>query len=190
MAKEKIAIFDLDGTLFDTKNVNYEAYNRALKETGLTMKCDYNFYCDNCNGRDYKTFLPIICNGITDKQMEEVHRRKQEFYKEYLSKARMNDSLFALIEAIKSDYHIALGTTASKENTYEILKHFDVDWLFDLIVTKEDTIRYKPDPECFITIMNYFNVKKQDTIIFEDSDVGIKAAEKSGARYVRVYGYN
>ena len=121
--KKKLAIFDLDGTLFDTKNVNYEAYKRALEETGLKMECDYDYYCDNCNGRDYRSFLPIICKGITEKQMEEVHRIKQSCYHEYLSKARKNEALFALIETLKDNYYIALGTTASRNNTSEILNN-------------------------------------------------------------------
>ena len=29
--KNKLAIFDLDGTLFDTKDVNYNAYQNAIK---------------------------------------------------------------------------------------------------------------------------------------------------------------
>ena len=30
-SKNKLAIFDLDGTLFDTKDVNYNAYKNAIK---------------------------------------------------------------------------------------------------------------------------------------------------------------
>ena len=38
--------------------------------------------------------------------------------------------------------------------------------------------------------MDYFNISKENTIIFEDSKIGIQAAINSGANYVKVYGYN
>ena len=46
----------------------------------------------------------------------------------------------------------------------------------------------KPNHEGFLVAMN--RGPREITLIFEDSDTGIEAAEKSGADYVRVYGYN
>lgn len=48
----------------------------------------------------------------------------------------------------------------------------------------------KPNPEGFLVAMNRAGVSRKNTLIFEDSDTGIEAAEKTGADYVRVYGYN
>ena len=48
----------------------------------------------------------------------------------------------------------------------------------------------KPDPECYLTAMDYFKVKPEDTIIFEDSESGLKAAEASGAFYYKVFRLN
>jgi HAD superfamily hydrolase (TIGR01509 family) len=58
------------------------------------------------------------------------------------------------------------------------------------LVTQEDVINVKPDPEGFILAMKNFGIKSQDTIIFEDSLVGIEAAKKSGANYFIVSGYS
>ena len=52
----KLVIVDLDGTLFDTKDVNYHAYKDAITPYGYDI--DYKYYCDFCNGRHYKEFLP------------------------------------------------------------------------------------------------------------------------------------
>ena len=40
--KNKLAIFDLDGTLFDTKDVNYNAYQNAVSYTHLTLPTIYS----------------------------------------------------------------------------------------------------------------------------------------------------
>ena len=45
-SKNKLAIFDLDGTLFDTKDVNYNAYQAAIKMTGIDANINYNDYCN------------------------------------------------------------------------------------------------------------------------------------------------
>ena len=57
---KKLAVFDLDGTLFDTKDVNFSAYSKALEDLGYKEKIDYKYYCDYCNGTSYKNFIPMI----------------------------------------------------------------------------------------------------------------------------------
>lgn len=189
-ARNKLAVFDLDGTLFDTKNVNYAAYSEALDECRIPHEIDYEFYCDFCNGNNYKVFLPRIVKKITEPQMEKVHDKKKKLYKKYLDRAEKNDHLFSLIELIKGKYQIAVVTTASRENTEEILNCFGVKELFDFIITQEDVMKTKPSPECFEKAMAMAGASPEDTIIFEDSETGLTAAAASGAKYVKVYGYN
>ena len=62
--------------------------------------------------------------------------------------------------------------------------------MFDLILTYDDITKSKPDPEGFLKAMEYFDAKSDETIIFEDSEVGLKAAEKSGAYYYKTFGFN
>ena len=188
--KRKLAIFDLDGTLFDTKNVNYNAYCRALNECGFRTNLDYDFYCKYCNGNHYSIFLPKIISNIREDELEKIHKLKKFFYKEFLHLAIRNEHLFSFIESIKEDYYIALVTTASYENTRDILQKFHSLNYFELLITQEDVIKVKPAPEGFIKAMDKFDVLPENTIIFEDSDVGIEAAKLSGAKYIKVYGYN
>jgi len=188
--KSKLAIFDLDGTLFDTKNVNFVSYRKAISMCGLKASVDYQYYCDYCNGNHYKVFLPKIISGITTEQMQKIHEKKKIIYSENLNLAVKNQHLFSIICLIRSEYLIALVTTASKKNTKDILNYFKVENLFDLIITQEHVNKTKPDPEGFIKAMDKMEVNVENTIIFEDSKIGLEAAEKSGAKYVKVYGYN
>lgn len=185
--KTKLAIFDLDGTLFDTKEVNYYAYKEAISKYDYHL--DYEYYCRFCNGRHYKEFLPQITT--TDENiLQEIHKKKKSIYKTYLSKAVPNKHLFHFIKLIKKDYYLAVVTTASKQNCKDILREFNVYELFDLILTADDITKIKPDPEGFLKTMAHFKIGKEDTVIFEDSTVGIEAAKASGAAYMIVKGYN
>lgn len=183
----KLIIVDLDGTLFDTKDVNYYAYKEAMEPYGYDL--DYAYYCDFCNGRHYMDFLPQITTN-DGEILSEMHNRKKEAYKRHLDKAKMNHGLVDIIRALKEKSKVAVVTTASKQNCMEILQQFDILKLFDLVLTRDDIMKSKPDPEGFLKAMDYFKVLPEETIIFEDSDVGLEAAMKSGAFYYQTYCYN
>lgn len=188
--KNKLAIFDLDGTLFDTKDVNYNAYQNAIKMTGIGTIIDYNDFCNLYNGKNYRDFLPKIIPNISEEQMKNIHNLKKDIYINYLDKAKKNNLLFAIIQEMKKSFFISIVTNASKKNVDDILEKFSIKELFDLLITQEDIENPKPSAEGFLKAMDYFNISKENTIIFEDSEIGIQAAVKSGADYVKVYGYN
>lgn len=182
----KIAIFDMDGTLYNTNDVNYYAYKEALNTFNVDI--DYNYYCNYCNGRHYKVFIPPLVD-FDEKKIETIHKIKKDAYSKYLDKVRLNERLFDIIKLIKREYKIVLVTTASKKNTEEILKYTNKFELFDDIITADDILKPKPDPEGFNLAMKKYNVLPKDTIIFEDSDVGIEAAELTGATVFKVINF-
>ena len=81
---------------------------------------------------------------------------------------------------------MAIVTTASRQNTIDILSYFGYGNTFGYLVTQEDITEVKPNPQGFILAMEHFDVMPSDTIIFEDSDVGIQAARAAGASVVAV----
>ncbi len=187
MTKNKLALFDLDGTLFNTNDVNYYAYKEALENFGINFEREY--WYSNCIGRHYKDFLADM--NITDeKLLRDVHQLKKQCYPKYLSHAQENQHLFEIIKLIRPVYYVALVTTASKKNVEDILNTFGKMEAFDKIFTQEDVTKMKPDPEGYLKAMEYFNIRPEDTIIFEDSDAGLMAAKASGAFYYKVFRLN
>lgn len=182
MKKDFLAIFDLDGTLFDTSEVNFYSYKEALAPYNVQL--DYNFFIKECNGRHYTEFIPKIIGTV--EHIIEIHNLKKKQYKKNLYRARPNQHLFNIIKAIHNNYYISIVTTASKQNTNEILNYFGYHEFFDLIVSQEDISKPKPDPEGFNLAINYFNIDTNHTIIFEDSAVGIAAARATKAPVVIV----
>ncbi|RII36117.1 HAD family phosphatase [Clostridium chromiireducens] len=176
--KKKLAIFDLDGTLFDTKDVNFSSYKYALEKYNYNL--EYEYFCKECYGMSYERFLPEILKD--DKvSIHDIHKLKKALYPSNLGQAKINEHLFNIIELLKEKYFLAIVTTASRKNCIEILKYFRKHDLFDLIISYDDVVHVKPNPEGFIKAMKFFNIEPGQTIIFEDSSVGIEAAEKSGA---------
>lgn len=97
--------------------------------------------------------------------------------------------LVELLRVSRKVFRISLVTTASKKNTYDILKWFDIVNDFDLILTHDDIFRSKPNLEGYIKAMDYFGALPQECLIFEDSDVGVTAAAKAGVQCCMVTGY-
>ena len=183
----KLIMVDLDGTLFDTKEVNFFSYQEAIEPYGY--KIDFEYYCEFCNGRHYMDFLPQITT--TDETiLNDMHKRKKIAYRKYLNKAKLNTGLADLLQISRHHYKTALVTTASRENTYDILRQFGLIELFDLILTHDDISKLKPDPEGYLKAMEYFDSVPEECMIFEDSDVGMEAAERAGVHCFVVKGYN
>lgn len=188
--KTKLAIFDLDGTLFDTREVNYHAYASAIERCGYHAGVDHDAFCESCNGKHYQEFLPWIIPSISASGMENIHEEKKRLYASCLKYAIKNEWLFDLIKSIRGEYATAIVTTASRRNARELLDEFGAMPLFDAMIAQEDVANCKPDPEGFLLAMGQFGISAARTVIFEDSDSGIAAAEATGAGVVRVYGYH
>lgn len=181
-----LACFDLDGTLYDTRIVNFKSYQYALKQFGYDLS--YDFFTQNCNGKHYKSFLPALMGNSKD-HIEEVHVVKTNAYSKFLGDAKRNDHLFAILNSIRDSYNTALVTTASSKNTMDLLNFFGDENYFDLILTQEDIIMKKPNPEGYNLAMHHFGNTPFETIIFEDSEAGIEAAWHSGAFLYVVKGF-
>ena len=178
MKKNNLALFDLDGTLFYTIKVNFKAYQKALEDHGYTIT--YDDFTSQCNSKHYLDFLPQFSTHDM-ATLKSIHKLKKSLYKSFLGEARINQHLFKLLQALKNDHYVGLVTNASSENTQEILEYFQKKEAFDLILTQKDVSKPKPDPEGFLKAMDYFNISPENTVIFEDADVGIEAARQTGA---------
>lgn len=56
----------------------------------------------------------------------------------------------------------------------------------DGVLSGADVARSKPHPDCFLEAMRREGCSPRETLIFEDSAIGIEAARRSGAGYVVV----
>ena len=59
------------------------------------------------------------------------------------------------------------------------------DW-FPVVVTAEDTVRHKPEPDVFLEAARQLGVAPGDCTVYEDTDLGLEAARRAGMRGVDV----
>ena len=159
----RLAIFDMDGTLFDTSEANYRAYRDAAETVGATI--DRDTFLRIFVGKNYRDFLPSF--GIREESLlRKVHEEKKRRYPDHLSCVRKNEFLFDILRRMRPDYQICLATTASRKNTEDILDCFQVRELFDLLIVQEDVKALK-EPDISIV----FNVTKEGRSIYKNIEM-------------------
>lgn len=65
---------------------------------------------------------------------------------------------------------------------YAELEFIKLFKLFDIIITADDPLAPKPDPEIFLAAASKLKVDPQLCMVFEDGDPGLKAASKAGMK--------
>lgn len=66
------------------------------------------------------------------------------------------------------------------------LEQINVHDLFPIVVTAEDTERHKPHPDVFLEAANRLDVSASGCLVYEDSDLGIQAAQAAGMDFIDV----
>ena len=183
----KAFITDFDGTLAYTYTANLLAYRRAIEiATDGSVKLTDDVY-RKCFGYRFNEFMDAI--NITNQNVRLlIKEKKAEFYAMYASAVTINDGLLnTLMFAKHNGIKVALATTARLVNVMTILKTHHIDnSLFDAILTGEDVKEGKPNPEVYLSAMKILGVTPNETIVFEDSDIGITAAVNAGCNYIKV----
>lgn len=180
----RLIILDFDGTLAATEEANMQAYLLALREEGIEL--DTEEYRRRYFGMRCPEFLREI--GITNEEdIDRVRRRKIELYPTQFSSVRLNEPLWNFVQDFRSQGgKVWVASTGQVENITNAMRYLGIEGRVDGILTSRDVVEPKPSPEVFLKVMEREGVTPAETLIFEDSLVGIAAAEASGANYVKV----
>ena len=179
----KLLITDFDGTLVDTFEANFSAYQRAFKEVGVSFtRQDYK----RCFGFRFDRFMEEM--NVTDKAVAELIRElKGRYYPEYFHLIRVNEPLVNLLATFHNGgCQTAVASTARRKNLMNVLSYLHLADNFDLILAGEDVQKGKPSPEIYLKVMSALQVPAHETLVFEDSVVGVEAAQAAGTQCVKI----
>ena len=182
MGRIKAIITDFDGTLVNTFDANFYAYQEAFKQYGYVLNIEqynelyglrYDDLCDRLN--------------IKEEHRKSIKELKKTLYPLFFNYLKLNDKLIQFIVYSKSQgIKTCIASTASRENLYNVLNYFDIKDLFDIIITGENVSKGKPNPEVYIKAMEMLECEPEEVLVFEDSIVGCEAAENAKLNYIKV----
>ncbi len=187
MSQIKLIITDFDGTLVDTFHANLKAYQQSFSSVGLSLSEDQY---KKCFGLRFERFMQAM--NIEDNEIvKRIRQLKSEFYPKHFDLLKVNKPVLNIIRYFRANgVKTSVASTARKKNLLNALTHIGAINDFDLILAGEDVTNGKPNPEIYNIVMRHFNASPNETLIFEDSQVGIDAAHASNANYMRIYGIN
>lgn len=180
----KLIILDFDGTLASTEEANMQGYVLALREEGIEL--DIEEYKRRYFGMRCPEFLREI--GISNAaDIDRIRRRKIELYPTLFDTVRLNEPLWNFVQDFrKKGGKVWIVSTSQIENITNAMRHLGIEGMVDGILTSRDVTEPKPSPEAFLKAMSIEGVTPTETLIFEDSMVGLQAAAASGAAYIKV----
>ncbi|MCF6509409.1 HAD family phosphatase [Blastococcus sp. MG754426] len=176
-------LFDLDGTLVDTREANYLAYRDAFAESGHELTSEQ---FATTWGRDSRDFIPDLLPGIDPSGVDTIRTAKSRLYAEQLHRTSANAALISFLRLVAPTHRTALVSTAKSGNGRQILATHGLVELFDVVVWGDEVTRSKPDPEGYLRALELLGADAAASLAFEDSETGRQAALAAGLMVLEV----
>jgi beta-phosphoglucomutase len=181
------AIWDMDGTLVDTAELHFAAWQEMGKR--LARPFSREDFAATFGKRNPDIIRQIWGDRFSAKEIDQLGDDKEELYK--AAARRQGVELLPGVRSLLEGLHAAgfgqaIGSSAPRGNLDLILQLTGVSHLFDALVSMEDTQRGKPDPQVFLIAAERVGARPQDSVVFEDAPAGVQAAKAGGMKCVAV----
>lgn len=182
----RAVVFDLDGLMFNTEELYQDVGSEILRRRG------YEFGPDLLNlmmGRPGKIALQIMIDfHKLDATVEQLAQETDDIFPAILdARLAMMPGLAELLAALEAaGIPKAIATSSRRNFVTNVLGRFELEPRFQFILSAEDVIEGKPNPEIYLTAARRFGMRPQELAVFEDSENGCKAAVAAGTIAVAV----
>jgi len=169
----KAVIFDVDGVLIDNSSLIVKVYQEDARIAGLTVP-------------DEKTIMATF--GLPWQEMVEILLGKDERYKQihidtwpqYADQMVLAPGVIDVLKELKQAKGIV--TSKPRESLNKHLKELLL--YFKSIITVEDTIRHKPDPEPLLKALEQLMIEPKEAIYIGDHFRDFEMAKNAGTDFI------
>jgi beta-phosphoglucomutase len=186
MTQSFAAIWDMDGTLVDTAELHFRAWEEACQELGRPFSRAE--FAATFGRRNPEIIEYLFGDRFGASESAAIGDRKEELYR---AAARQGvtplPGVVPLLEGLqKSGFRQAIGSSAPRANLDLILGLLGVARFFDAVVSMEDTQRGKPDPQVFLVAAERLATPPARCVVLEDAVAGVQAARAGGMKCIAV----
>lgn len=180
-------VFDLDGTLVDSEHNYLAAEQRLLAEHGIVG-------FDEAAKRRYvgistrEMMLDLHRRYRLAAPVDELIDRKNRYYLELAGRhtpvfPRMRDFVALLAER---GHPLAVASGSSPRVLEVVLAGTGLAGHFDVVVSAEEVLRGKPEPDLFLEAARRLGVPPARCVVVEDARHGVLAAQRAGMACIAV----
>nr|NJM04118.1 HAD family hydrolase [Desulfobacula sp.] len=175
--KIKAVVFDCDGVMFDTALANRKYYDEVLAAFHKPVLTEEQFV--NVHMMTVKAAIAYLFPETRD--LSGVYERLSHIgYHKFIEYMVMEAGLKELLAGLKNKGYIR-GIATNRTDTMEkVLKDFDLEKYFEIVVTAASVRHPKPDPEQLFLIMDKCGLQSREILFIGDSEYDRQAAVAAG----------
>lgn len=177
-------VFDFDGTILDTETTEFQhwqaLYREHQRELALT---DWQRGVGTWDAFDPWAGLPEAVRGDRDAVAARLHTGLMQA----IAEQDVRPGVRTVLEGVAgAGLRLALATSSSRDWVTRWLSQHGLLDLFEVLATRDDVARVKPDPELYLLAARQLKLPPESCVAVEDSLNGATAAAAAGLRVVVV----
>jgi beta-phosphoglucomutase-like phosphatase (HAD superfamily) len=181
-------IFDMDGVIIDSEEIHKKAYYETFVSLGLDVSDE--LYKTITGSSTINAFQRLVAHFNLDENPEDLVLNKRKRYVNFFENDPNLHLVVGVEEIIKYFYNkgvtLILASSSAMVNIDRVFNRFNLHSYFTAKVSGADLTASKPHPEIFEKAAILGNTPKENCIVIEDSDNGVKAANDAN---IFVFGY-
>lgn len=187
----RAVLFDFNGTLSNDEPLLLKLYIELVAESFNATLTPAHYYANLVGLSDREIFERLVAQHGGDPELVDqlLAERSERYLKLAASTSPIEDASISVLDALRAA-RVPLGivTGAPVKEVAFVLTHRGLIDRFGAIVTEEDVINGKPDPEGYLQAASAMGLDPSQTLVFEDSLPGIAAAQAAGMTAIAVLG--
>jgi beta-phosphoglucomutase-like phosphatase (HAD superfamily) len=180
-------ILDFDGTLVDSMGIHQKAWQVSIESLGGKFPLTMDEYFNMGGTSTFDVAKLFLEKNNLSHDPQELVRRKESHFSNTIHKVHPIDCVLqhALNQKSKG-VQLSIASGSSYDLILAVLHHLDLAEHFPHVLTPRDVKRSKPAPDLFLLSAERMGLTPQECLVFEDSPLGIQAAEAAGMAWVHV----
>lgn len=178
-------IFDMDGTLADTMPTHFAAWSQSMAEHGLVLSEERFYALGGVPASEIIALLAKEQGKVVDAVA--IAEAKEEVFMDLLGSVQPVVPVRAIAEFHREHIPMAIATGSPKWVAEKLLKSLGIREWFQAVVGSECVANSKPAPDAYLRAAELIGVDPKRCHAFEDTVLGIQAAQNAGMVVVDIH---